>query len=95
MPGSAPTYKKECKRFDVVCVKFSKSAMERGLTELRSKQHPFVRSKTTIGPALQRLLADIAAGRVNTIVVYKIDRLTRSLRVSEMRAPLLGNHWFA
>jgi site-specific DNA recombinase len=30
-------------------------------------------------PALQRLLADIAAGRVNTIVVYKIDRLTRSL----------------
>jgi site-specific DNA recombinase len=30
-------------------------------------------------PALQRLLADIAAGRVNIIVVYKIDRLTRSL----------------
>jgi DNA invertase Pin-like site-specific DNA recombinase len=30
-------------------------------------------------PALQRLLADTAAGRVNTIVVYKIDRLTRSL----------------
>jgi DNA invertase Pin-like site-specific DNA recombinase len=32
-----------------------------------------------IRPALQRLLADIAAGRVDTIVVYKIDRLTRSL----------------
>jgi site-specific DNA recombinase len=30
-------------------------------------------------PAPQRLLADIAAGRVDTIVVYKIDRLTRSL----------------
>src|SRR5437588_5250704 len=30
-------------------------------------------------PALQRLLADIAAGRIDTIVVYKIDRLTRSL----------------
>jgi DNA invertase Pin-like site-specific DNA recombinase len=30
-------------------------------------------------PALQRLLADTATGRVNTIVVYKIDRLTRSL----------------
>ena len=30
-------------------------------------------------PALQRLLADIAAGRVDTIIVYKIDRLTRSL----------------
>ena len=29
--------------------------------------------------ALQRLLGDIAAGRVDQIVVYKIDRLTRSL----------------
>ena len=30
-------------------------------------------------PAMQRLLADITAGRVDTVVVYKIDRLTRSL----------------
>src|SRR5271170_5095164 len=30
-------------------------------------------------PALQRLLADIAAKRVDTVVVYKVDRLTRSL----------------
>jgi site-specific DNA recombinase len=30
-------------------------------------------------PALQRLLAEIAAGRVDIVVVYKIDRLTRSL----------------
>lgn len=30
-------------------------------------------------PALQRLLADIKAGKVHTVVVYKIDRLTRSL----------------
>ncbi len=30
-------------------------------------------------PALQRLLADIEAGRVDQIIVYKIDRLTRSL----------------
>lgn len=30
-------------------------------------------------PDLQRLLADIAAGRVNIVVVYKVDRLTRSL----------------
>ncbi|HSF96440.1 MAG TPA: recombinase family protein [Thermohalobaculum sp.] len=30
-------------------------------------------------PALRRLLADIEAGRVNMVVVYKIDRLTRSL----------------
>jgi site-specific DNA recombinase len=30
-------------------------------------------------PALQRLLTDIAAGKINIVVVYKIDRLTRSL----------------
>src|SRR5213596_2823818 len=30
-------------------------------------------------PALQRLLADIGAGRVDIVVVYKVDRLTRSL----------------
>ena len=30
-------------------------------------------------PALQQLLADITAGRIDTVVVYKIDRLTRSL----------------
>ena len=30
-------------------------------------------------PALQRLLADIAVRRVDIVVVYKIDRLTRSL----------------
>jgi len=30
-------------------------------------------------PALKRLLADIAAGLVDVVVVYKVDRLTRSL----------------
>src|SRR5580765_777601 len=30
-------------------------------------------------PAVQRLLADIDQGRVDVVVVYKIDRLTRSL----------------
>ena len=30
-------------------------------------------------PALQRLLADIRTGRIDVVVVYKVDRLTRSL----------------
>src|SRR5947209_7138209 len=30
-------------------------------------------------PALRRLIADIEAGRVDVVVVYKIDRLSRSL----------------
>jgi site-specific DNA recombinase len=30
-------------------------------------------------PALQQLLADVAAGQIDVVVVYKVDRLTRSL----------------
>src|SRR5437660_8040206 len=30
-------------------------------------------------PALKQLLADIEAGKIDVVVVYKIDRLTRSL----------------
>ncbi len=34
---------------------------------------------TLARPALQRLLADVAGGEIDIIVVYKVDRLTRSL----------------
>jgi site-specific DNA recombinase len=34
---------------------------------------------TLLRPGLQRLLADIAAGTIDIVVVYKVDRLTRSL----------------
>src|SRR5262249_55120718 len=34
---------------------------------------------STDRPALQQLLADITAHKINVIVVYKVDRLTRSL----------------
>src|SRR5580704_648854 len=30
-------------------------------------------------PALKRLLNDVSAGKIETIIVYKVDRLTRSL----------------
>jgi site-specific DNA recombinase len=33
---------------------------------------------TTDRPALQRLLEDVRAGKIDVIVVYKVDRLTRS-----------------
>ena len=34
---------------------------------------------STDRPALQRLLADVTARKINVVVVYKVDRLTRSL----------------
>src|SRR5258706_3444740 len=30
-------------------------------------------------PALQQLLADVAAGKIDSVIVYKVDRLSRSL----------------
>ena len=45
-------------------------------------------------PALQRLLTDIEAGRIDVLVVYKVDRLTRSLadfaKMVEIAATMSG-----
>lgn len=43
-------------------------------------------------PALKRLLADIEAGKVDTVVVYKIDRLTRSLADFARMVELFDKH---
>jgi DNA invertase Pin-like site-specific DNA recombinase len=43
-------------------------------------------------PALQRLLADIAGGMIDIIVVYKIDRLTRSLADFARMVELFDRH---
>src|SRR5262245_65294193 len=62
------------------CEAFIESQRHEGWVCLRAGYDDGGFSGATIDrPALQRLLADIAAGRVDTIVVYKIDRLTRSL----------------
>jgi DNA invertase Pin-like site-specific DNA recombinase len=62
------------------CEAFITSQRHEGWVSLRAGYDDGGYSGATMErPALQRLLADIAAGRVDTIVVYKIDRLTRSL----------------
>ena len=43
-------------------------------------------------PALQRLLADIAADKIEVVVVYKIDRLTRSLADFARMVELFDRH---
>jgi DNA invertase Pin-like site-specific DNA recombinase len=43
-------------------------------------------------PALQRLLTDIKAGKVQIVVVYKVDRLTRSLSDFAKIVDLLDAH---
>src|SRR5688500_9888895 len=46
-------------------------------------------------PALQRLLADVAGGRVDVVVVYKVDRLTRSLADFARLIELFDRHGVA
>jgi site-specific DNA recombinase len=43
-------------------------------------------------PALQRLLEDVRAGKVDVIVVYKVDRLTRSLADFAKLVELFDKH---
>src|SRR6516165_4298374 len=62
------------------CEAFIHSQRQEGWVCLRAAYDDGGFSGATIDrPALQRLLADLTAGRVDTIIVYKIDRLTRSL----------------
>jgi site-specific DNA recombinase len=62
------------------CEAFITSQRHEGWVCLRTGYDDGGFSGATMGrPALQRLLAGIAAGRVDIVVVYKIDRLTRSL----------------
>jgi DNA invertase Pin-like site-specific DNA recombinase len=47
-------------------------------------------------PAVQRLLADVRAGRIDVVLVYKVDRLTRSLADFAKVIELFDAHnvWF-
>ena len=46
----------------------------------------------TARPALQRLLEDVRAGKIDVIVVYKVDRLTRSLSDVAKLVELFDKH---
>ena len=62
------------------CEAFIESQRQEGWVCLRAAYDDGGFSGATMDrPALQQLLADITAGRLDTVVVYKIDRLTRSL----------------
>lgn len=62
------------------CEAYIKSQASQGWQTLARKfDDPAFSGGNMERPALKRLLADIEAGLVDVIVVYKIDRLTRSL----------------
>jgi DNA invertase Pin-like site-specific DNA recombinase len=62
------------------CAAYIKSQASEGWKLVRDRYDDGGISGGTLErPALRRLLADIAAGHVDVVVVYKVDRLTRSL----------------
>jgi DNA invertase Pin-like site-specific DNA recombinase len=62
------------------CEAYIKSQRHEGWTCLAQAYDDGGLSGATMDrPALQQLLADIQAGRVDVVVCYKVDRLTRSL----------------
>jgi DNA invertase Pin-like site-specific DNA recombinase len=62
------------------CAAFVKSQMHEGWTLVRDHYDDGGFSGGSLDrPALIRLLADIEARKIDTVVVYKVDRLTRSL----------------
>ena len=66
-------------QFDA-CAAYIASQLHEGWTIVRERYDDGGFSGGTMErPGLKRLLADVAAGQVQVIVLYKVDRLTRSL----------------
>jgi site-specific DNA recombinase len=62
------------------CEAYIKSQASQGWSALPQRyDDPAYSGGNLDRPGLKKLLADIEAGRINVVVVYKIDRLTRSL----------------
>ena len=62
------------------CEAYIRSQVGEGWTPLRTQYDDGGYSGGNLNrPAMQQLLADVDAGKVDVIVVYKVDRLTRSL----------------
>jgi len=72
---------------------YIRSQAHAGWTLLRSKYDDGGFSGgNTDRPALQRLLEDVRAGKIDVIVVYKVDRLTRSLADFAKLVELFDQH---
>jgi len=65
---------------DEACAAYIRSQASEGWKLVRKRYDDGGISGATLArPGLQLLLADIAAGQIDIVVVYKVDRLTRSL----------------
>ena len=72
---------------------YIKSQAHAGWTLIRAKyEDGGFSGGNTDRPALQRLLVDVRAAKIDVIVVYKVDRLTRSLADFAKLVELFDKH---
>src|SRR5262252_8761241 len=71
---------------------YIRSQVHAGWTLLRAKYDDGGFSGHTDRPALQRLLEDVRSGKIDVIVVYEVDRLTRSLADFAKLVELFDEH---
>ncbi len=63
-----------------ICSAYIQSQQHRGWTEVRTVYEDAAQSGASLDrPAMKELLADVERGRIDVVVVYKLDRLSRSL----------------
>ena len=75
------------------CVAFIASQKREGWVLVREMYDDGGFSGGTIErPAFQRLLSDVSAGKIDVVVVYKVDRLTRSLSDFAKIVDIFDNH---
>ncbi len=75
------------------CEAYIRSQVGEGWQPIRSRYDDGGYSGGTLDrPALRQLLTDIEAGKIDTVVVYKVDRLTRSLADFAKIVEILDEH---
>ena len=76
-----------------ICASYIVSQQHRGWIELNTLYDDSGRTGAdTHRPALQQLLADVEAGLIDVVLVYKLDRLTRTLLDFVRLSDFLGRH---
>lgn len=76
-----------------ICASYIVSQQHRGWIELSTLYDDSGRTGAdTHRPALQQLLADVEAGLIDVVLVYKLDRLTRTLLDFVRLSDFLGRH---
>jgi site-specific DNA recombinase len=77
------------------CAIYTRVSTEQGLEQdfnSLDAQYDASQGGNTDRPALQRLLQDVRAGKIDVIVVYKVDRLSRSLADFAKLVELFDRH---